>query len=164
MNVSSLLFALGIMAFMGIFVTEASAQQAKESNQTVTKAGENASIATSNATFTGTVRLDPLFSATEDVPYSAAYVTFEPGARSFWHTHPVGQRLIVTFGSGLTGTADGKVEAIRVGDIVDCPAGVKHWHGASPTTAMTHMALTPSKDGKNVEWLEEVSNEQYSKR
>ena len=98
----------------------------------------------------------------EAAPYSVSYVTFEPGARSFWHTHPAGQRLVVVSGSGLTGTWDGRVEEIKAGDVVWCPPDIKHWHGASPTTAMTHMALTGMKDGKNVTWMEEVSDQQYN--
>jgi quercetin dioxygenase-like cupin family protein len=114
--------------------------------------------------FTGTVRVDPLFPAIEPMRASAAYVTFEPGARSAWHTHPLGQRLIVTAGFGRTQVWGGPVEEIRPGDVVICPAGVKHWHGASPTTAMTHIAIQEAKDGKVVDWLEKVSDEQYGGR
>ena len=87
--------------------------------------------------------------------------TFDLGARTFWHTHPAGQRLIVVLGAGMTATWDGKVVAIRPGDTVWCPPDIKHWHGAALGTAMTHMALPGMKDGKNVTWLEEVSEEQY---
>ena len=112
--------------------------------------------------FTGTVRVDPLFAAQDAMQVSAAYVTFEPGARSAWHLHPKGQRLVVTAGVGRVGTWGGKIEEIRAGDVVVCPAGEKHWHGAAPTTAMTHIAIQEAKDGKPVEWLEKVTDDQYS--
>jgi quercetin dioxygenase-like cupin family protein len=111
--------------------------------------------------FTGTVRIDPLFQSPGPAQFGGALVTFEPGARSAWHTHPCGQTLIVTAGLGWTQCwGEPKVE-IRPGDVVTCPVGKKHWHGASPTTAMTHMAIQESLDGKNVEWLEKVTDEQY---
>jgi quercetin dioxygenase-like cupin family protein len=91
-------------------------------------------------------------------------VTFEPGARSAWHTHPTGQHLIVTSGVGWTQEWSGPVVEIRAGDVVWCPPAVKHWHGATPTTAMTHIALTGTAGGKNADWLEKVSDEQYRKR
>lgn len=92
---------------------------------------------------------------------SGAYVTFEPGARSAWHTHPAGQRLIVTSGVGLTQQECQPVQVIRAGDVVSCPAGVKHWHGAAPGSAMTHLAITGIVDGKSVDWKELVTDEQY---
>lgn len=112
--------------------------------------------------FTGDVRVQPLFAEEDAAAYGGAYVTFQPGARSAWHTHPAGQRLIVTQGVGRTQQWGGPVEEIRAGDVLWCPPGVKHWHGASPTSAMTHLALTGVRDGQNVEWLEKVSDEQYS--
>jgi quercetin dioxygenase-like cupin family protein len=111
--------------------------------------------------FTGTVRLDPLFQAPEPARVSAASVTFEPGARTAWHTHPLGQTLIVTSGFGLVQRDGGPIEQISAGDVVWFPPGEKHWHGASPTTAMTHIAMQEALNGKNVEWLEKVSDEQY---
>ena len=111
--------------------------------------------------FTGDVGVRPLFGEEETAPYSGAYVTFAPGARSAWHTHPAGQRLIVTEGVGRTQQEGGPVEEIRAGDLVWCPPGVKHWHGAAPTSAMTHIALTGIRDGQGVEWLEKVTDEQY---
>lgn len=111
--------------------------------------------------FTGTVRIDPLFGATEPSRVSGAAVTFEPGARSAWHTHPVGQTLIITAGCGWTQCWGGPIVEIRVGDVVKCPPGHKHWHGATATTAMTHIAIQEALDGKNVNWLEKVSEEQY---
>ncbi|MDO5537665.1 MAG: cupin domain-containing protein [Desulfovibrionaceae bacterium] len=130
--------------------------------QTVVRAGSVPSAAGKHTTFTGSVRHDSVFKADADNPFSVSYVTFEPGARTFWHTHPAGQRLIVMSGAGLTGTEDGAVIEILPGDAVYCPPNVKHWHGAMPGTAMTHMALTSMKDGKNVTWLEEVTDEQYA--
>ena len=113
--------------------------------------------------FTGTVRLDPLFSATEQGRASGANVTFEPGARTAWHTHPLGQTLIVTFGMGWVQRENGPIEEIRPGDVVQFPAGEKHWHGATPTTAMSHIAIQEALNGSPVEWLEHVSDEQYQK-
>ena len=111
--------------------------------------------------FTGTVRLDPLFRAADSGRVAGASVTFEPGARTAWHTHPLGQTLIVTFGFGRAQRWGGPVEEIRPGDVISISPGEKHWHGASPTTAMTHIAIQERLDGKAVEWLEHVSDEQY---
>ena len=111
--------------------------------------------------FTGTVRIDPLFQAAAPARAVGASVTFEPGARTAWHTHPLGQTLIVTAGCGRAQRWDGPIEEIRPGDVVWFPAGEKHWHGASPTTAMTHVAIQEQLDGKAVDWLEKVSDEQY---
>ena len=111
--------------------------------------------------FTGAVRVDPLFQAGDPARVSGGHVTFEPGARTAWHTHPLGQTLIVTSGLGWVQTEGGPIEEIRPGDVVWFPPGLKHWHGATPTTAMTHIAITEFQDGKNVDWLEKVSDEQY---
>jgi quercetin dioxygenase-like cupin family protein len=111
--------------------------------------------------FTGKVRVQPLFGQEDTESYTGAYVTFQPGARSAWHTHPAGQRLIVTDGVGRTQQEGGPVEEIKAGDVVWCPPGVRHWHGASPTSAMTHIALTGIRDSQGVEWLEKVTDEQY---
>jgi quercetin dioxygenase-like cupin family protein len=140
----------------------ASAAETAGTAQVITRAGTHASVKGSEKFFTGNVRVDRIFNANESAPFTAAYVTFEPGARSFWHTHPAGQHLVVTFGVGRTGTADGKVEEFKAGDVLWCPAGVKHWHGASPTSAMTHIAVTGVKDGKSAEWMEEVTDVQYN--
>lgn len=132
--------------------------------QIITKNGSQPATIGSADYFTGHVRVDPLFSDKgADAPFGAAYVTFAPGARSFWHTHPTGQHLVVTHGTGWTGTWEGEKNEIQVGDVVWCPPGVKHWHGATATTGMTHIALTGMKDGQNVTWLEEVTDEQYQK-
>jgi quercetin dioxygenase-like cupin family protein len=111
--------------------------------------------------FTGAVRIDPLFQPTESTQAAGAYVTFEPGARTAWHTHPRGQTLIVTAGVGRVQVEGGPVEEIRPGDVVLIPPGKRHWHGASPTTAMTHLAVQEQLNGKVVEWMEKVTDEQY---
>ena len=111
--------------------------------------------------FTGTVRVDPLIQADAPARIFAASVTFEPGARTAWHTHPLGQTLIVTAGCGLVQRWGDPIEPIRPGDVVWFPPGEKHWHGATPTTAMTHIAIVEHLDGKSADWMEKVSNEQY---
>jgi quercetin dioxygenase-like cupin family protein len=113
--------------------------------------------------FTGTVRIDPLFEALEPARVRGASVTFEPGARTAWHTHPLGQTLIVTSGLGWTQHDGGPIEEIRPGDVVWFAPGEKHWHGASPTTAMTHIAIQEALNGKVVDWMEKVGDEQYRK-
>jgi quercetin dioxygenase-like cupin family protein len=113
--------------------------------------------------FTGTVRIDPLFQPNEARRAGAATVTFEPGARTAWHTHPLGQTLIVLAGCGRAQLWGGPIEEIRPGDVVWFAPGEKHWHGAAPTTAMTHTAVQEQLDGKVVDWLEHVSDDQYSK-
>lgn len=132
--------------------------------QQISRAGIQASVGGSADYFTGRVRVDPLFPASSEINASGAYVTFEPGARSAWHTHPAGQRLVVVSGVGLTQEWGKPVQEIRPGDVIVCPAGVKHWHGAAPTNAMTHLAVTGTVDGKNVEWLEKVTDDQYNAR
>jgi quercetin dioxygenase-like cupin family protein len=111
--------------------------------------------------FTGTVRKDPLFQANAPARAVGASVTFEPGARTAWHTHPLGQTLIVTFGCGLAQCWGGPIEQIRPGDVIWFALGEKHWHGATATTAMTHIAIQEQLDGKTVDWMEKVSDEQY---
>jgi quercetin dioxygenase-like cupin family protein len=111
--------------------------------------------------FTGTVRLDPLFQPPAPARALGVSVTFEPCARTAWHTHPLGQTLIVTAGRGWTQCWGGLIEEIRPGDVVWCPPGKKHWHGATPTTSMTHIAIVEALEGKTVEWMEKVTDEQY---
>lgn len=111
--------------------------------------------------FTGTVRIDPLFGP-DPARVGGALVTFEPGARTAWHTHPLGQTLLVTAGCGWVQREGGPIEEIRPGDVVWFPAGEKHWHGATATTAMSHIAIQEKLNGSNVDWLEHVSDEQYS--
>ena len=127
----------------------------------ITRSGSQPSSRAPAEHFTGSVRVDPLFQANDPARASGAYVTFEPGARTAWHTHPLGQRLIVTAGSGRVQRWGGPIEEIRPGDVVWIPPGVKHWHGASLTTAMTHIAITEQLDGKAVDWMEKVSDTQY---
>ena len=112
--------------------------------------------------FTGVVRIDMLNTATEPSRTSCAAVTFEPSARSAWHTHPLGQTLIVTAGCGWTQCEGEAIVEIRAGDVVWCPPGHKHWHGATPTTAMTHIAIQEAVDGRNVDWMEHVTDEEYA--
>jgi len=111
--------------------------------------------------FTGTVRIDPLFQCAEPARARGASVTFEPGARTAWHTHPLGQTLIVTAGLGRAQRQGGPIEEIRPGDVISFAPGEKHWHGASPMTAMTHIAIQEALDGKPVDWLEKVTDEEY---
>jgi quercetin dioxygenase-like cupin family protein len=113
--------------------------------------------------FTGTVRIDTVFKADKPGRVEGAYVTFEPGARTAWHTHPLGQTLIVTAGCGRAQRWDGPIEEIRPGDVVWFPPNEKHWHGAAPTTAMTHIAIVEQLDGKSTDWMEKVSDEQYGR-
>ncbi|HEY7114390.1 MAG TPA: cupin domain-containing protein [Thermoanaerobaculia bacterium] len=112
--------------------------------------------------FTGSVRIDPLSTAAAPARVIAASVTFEPGARSAWHTHPLGQTLIVTSGCGWVQSEGGPKETIRAGDVVWCPPGERHWHGATATTAMTHIAIMENLDGKTVDWLEKVGDDVYA--
>ncbi len=111
--------------------------------------------------FTGTVRIDPLFAPTEPARAGGANVTFEPGARTAWHSHPLGQTLVVTSGCGRVQYWGGPIEEIRPGDVIQFAPGEKHWHGAAPTTAMTHIAIAEKLDGKSTDWMEKVSDEQY---
>ncbi len=127
----------------------------------IQRAGSHASARPPADYFSGTVRLDPLFQAPEPARVSAANVTFEPGARTAWHTHPLGQTLIVTSGVGRVRRWGGPIEEVRPGDVVWFPPGEKHWHGAAPKTAMTHIAVQEALEGKTVEWLEKTSDQQY---
>ena len=127
----------------------------------IKRSGSQPSAKGSAEYFTGTVRIDPLFQAPEPARANGASVTFEPCARSAWHTHPLGQTLIVTSGCGPVQSWGGPIKVIRPGDVIQCPPDEKHWHGAMPATAMTHIAIQEALDGKVVEWLEKVSDEQY---
>jgi quercetin dioxygenase-like cupin family protein len=111
--------------------------------------------------FTGNVRIDPLFQSNESTRASGASVTFEPGARTAWHSHPLGQTLIVTVGSGLIQSWGNSIEKIRPGDVIWSSPGEKHWHGATPTTGMTHISIVEQADGKSADWMEKVSDEGY---
>ncbi len=127
----------------------------------ITRAGSRPSTKGPAEWFTGTVRIDPVFSAPPPARAGAARVTFEPGSRTAWHTHPLGQTLIVTDGAGLAQREGGPIEELRPGDVVWFPPDERHWHGAAPTTAMTHLAVQEALDGKSVEWMEHVTDEQY---
>ncbi|MCC2109286.1 MAG: cupin domain-containing protein [Hyphomicrobiales bacterium] len=127
----------------------------------ITRSGAQPSAKGPADWFIGTVRVDPLFSPPEPARVSGALVTFEPGARTAWHTHPLGQTLIVTTGLGWVQTEGGPIEEIRPGDVVWFAPGEKHWHGASQTTAMSHIAVQEKLNGKNVDWMEKVSDAQY---
>ena len=128
----------------------------------IKRCGSQPSTKGSAEWFTGVVRVDPLFSATGPARANGGSVTFEPGARTAWHTHPLGQTLVVTAGCGRAQRWGGTIEEIRPGDVVWFPPGEKHWHGASPTTAMTHIAVQESLEGKAVDWMEKVTDEQYA--
>ena len=127
----------------------------------IKRVGSQASSKGSADWFTGAVRIDPLFEARAPARVRGASVTFEPGARTAWHVHPLGQTLIVMAGCGRAQREGGAVEEIRPGDVVWIPPNEKHWHGAAPKTAMTHIAIQEALDGKVVEWMEKVSDEQY---
>lgn len=148
-----------------ILRTQASATtQRQEIKMEIKRAGSQPSQKGPTEWFTGTVRIDPLFQVQAPARAAGASVTFEPGARTAWHTHPLGQTLIVTSGVGRVQREGGPVEEIRPGDVVWFPPGVRHWHGAAPTTAMTHIAIQEAQDGNVVEWMEHVSNEQYQSK
>lgn len=142
-------------------VSAHSADISKDQIMAVTRNGEQASMMGAPANFVGNARIDPLFAARAPSTVSAGAVTFQPGARSAWHTHPKGQTLIVTAGTGWVQQVGGEKIVIKPGDVIWTPPGVKHWHGATATTGMTHMAIQEAVDGKNVEWMELVSEAQY---
>jgi quercetin dioxygenase-like cupin family protein len=162
MQYTAMLLSLCLLVSTGAFVSRALAAEADKTSQTIFRAGSQGSSNGPAEFFTGNVRVDRLFPVNDTAHLSGAYVTFEPGARSAWHTHPIGQYLIVTAGVGRTQAWGGPIEEIKAGDVIWCPPQVKHWHGASPTTAMTHIALTGTINGKNVEWMEQVTDEQYN--
>jgi quercetin dioxygenase-like cupin family protein len=135
--------------------------QGKESHMEIIRVGSTPSSKGPLEYFTGTVRVDRLFQPHAPARTSAGHVTFEPGSRSAWHTHPLGQTLIITSGCGWVQREGAPIEEVRPGDVIWFPPGEKHWHGASPTTAMTHIAIQEAVDGKVVDWLEHVSDEQY---
>src|ERR1041385_2258772 len=156
-----------ILKFMGAalfgiaVILHAQTNQRKEFNMEIKRIGSQPSSNGPADWFTGPVRIDPLFQTSAPARAAGATVAFEPGARTAWHTHPLGQTLIVTSGCGLAQREGGPVEEIHPGDVVWFPPGEKHWHGAAPKTAMTHMAIQEALDGKVVDWMEKVSDEQY---
>jgi quercetin dioxygenase-like cupin family protein len=137
--------------------------QHREVHMQISKSGSQPSRKGPADWFTGAVRIDPLFQPNAPARAAGASVTFEPGARTAWHTHPLGQTLIITAGCGWVQREGGLIEEVHPGDVVWFPPGIKHWHGATPTTPMTHIAIQEQLDGKVVDWLEHVSDEQYRK-
>jgi quercetin dioxygenase-like cupin family protein len=129
--------------------------------QTIRRSGTQPSQRAPAEYFTGTARIDPLFQPVEGGRVSGSRVTFEPGARSAWHTHPLGQHLVVMSGCGWTQCEGGAKKEIRPGDVISCPCGNRHWHGATSTTAMSHIAIQEALDGKAVNWLQKVTDEEY---
>jgi len=162
MKYTAILLTLSLLISAGAYAGQEIAAEAGKKSQTISRAGSQPSVKGPAEYFTGNVRVDPLFPAKDAVPFSGAYVTFEPGVRSAWHIHPTGQHLLVTGGVGRTGEWGGKMEEIKAGDVIWCPPKIKHWHGASPSTAMTHIAITGTLNGKNVIWMEKVTDEQYN--
>lgn len=150
-----------MMLVMVFAVFAASVTYADQEAQTVYRQSSQQSFRGPADNFTGDVQVDLLFPANDTAHYSGAYVTFAPGARTSWHLHPAGQHMIVTSGVALTGTREGKVIEFRAGESVWCPAGIDHWHGATPDAPMTHLVITGSKDGQNVVWKEKVTDAQY---
>ena len=154
-----------VAATLGVpAILRAQGNQRKECTMHITRVGSQPSSKGPPEWFTGTVRIDPLFSANAPARTAGASVTFEPGARTAWHTHPLGQTLIVTTGVGRVQREGGPVEEIHPGDVVQFAPDEKHWHGAASTTAMTHIAMQEALDGKVVDWMEKVSDEQYKVR
>lgn len=150
-----------ILATMMLVTSVAYAEQATKS-QVVYRQGTQKNFKGPAEYFTGDVQVDMLFPPNETADFSGAYVTFQPGARTNWHWHPAGQHMIVTDGVALTGTRDGKVIEFKKGETVWCPAGIDHWHGATPGAPMTHLVISGVKDGKAVVWKEKVTDEQYN--
>jgi len=154
-----------ILAFAALSVSTVYAGQEQDAaSQVLYREDSQKSFKGPAEYFTGDVQVVMLFPDNDTAHYSGSYVTFQPGARTAWHMHPAGQHMIVTSGVALTGTRDGKVIAFKEGETVWCPAGIDHWHGATPDAPMTHLVITGMKDGKNVVWKEKVTDEQYARR
>jgi quercetin dioxygenase-like cupin family protein len=153
--------SLVVMTIASLVLTASMASAQSDQAITVTRAGAQPSTSGAPENFTGSVRVDARFKGNGEARISGGTVTFEPGARTAWHSHPLGQTLIVTAGVGRVQHWDGPAQEIRPGDIVWIPPGVKHWHGASATVGMSHIAIAEVRDGKAVEWMEQVSAEQY---
>jgi quercetin dioxygenase-like cupin family protein len=152
---------VAVQATIGRAVSEPEEDNERRKDMEIKRVGSQASAKGPSDWFTGTVRIDPLFQPPEPARAQGASVTFEPGARTAWHTHPLGQTLIVTAGCGWVQREGGPVEEIRPGDVVWFPPGEKHWHGATPVTAMTHIAIQEKLGGKVVDWMEKVSDGEY---
>lgn len=162
MNSRALILLFAVIVILVAIAGQTLAADTFNPSQTITRAGTQPPVKGSADNFTGTVRIVPLFAANDTAPFSGGSVIFEPGARSAWHIHPTGQRLLVTAGIGRTQEWGGPVEEIKAGDVIWCPPKIKHWHGASPNTSMTHIAITGTVNGKNVEWMEKVTDDQYN--
>lgn len=159
MNIKPFALAVTLLISMGVNAMD---NQKSEQVQTIKKASDQKVIQGSDKNFTGSVAVKPLTDIKDGINATSAYVSFNASARSFWHTHPKGQYLVVTEGEGIVQEWGKPAEKIAVGDVIYCPPGVKHWHGANGKTAMTHLALTGTdENGHNVDWLEPVSDEQY---
>jgi quercetin dioxygenase-like cupin family protein len=154
-------FAVSVLSATLMISSWLHAADEPENTMQIARNGEQPSVLGSSSNFVGTVRVDPLFAARPPSRVTAGAVTFQPGGRSAWHTHPAGQNLIVTSGVGWIQQEGGEKIVIKPGDVIWTPPGVKHWHGATNSTGMTHLAIQEVQDGKNVEWLEPVTNEQY---
>ncbi len=162
-----MLFTIAVLVLAsgaGVFASHARAAENGTPKQTITRYGTLPAYKGPSRFFTGVAWVQPLFEPKGDIcPVAGAYVTFEPGARSHWHDHPAGQHLVVTEGIGRTGTEEGKVHEVRAGDVLWCPPGVRHWHGAAPNTSMTHFSFAGTlPDGKNTNWMEPVTDTQYN--
>ncbi|ALI10924.1 MULTISPECIES: cupin domain-containing protein [Pseudomonas] len=154
-------FAMSMLSVTLMVSSSLHAAEEPDSAMQIVRNGEQPSVLGSSRNFVGTVRVDPLFAARPPSRVTAGAVTFQPGARSAWHTHPAGQNLIVTAGVGWIQQEGGEKIVIKPGDVIWTPPGVKHWHGATDTTGLTHLAIQEVQGGKNVEWLEPVTDEQY---
>jgi quercetin dioxygenase-like cupin family protein len=153
------------LAMAVLLLSLASSSLAEEAQAVnVTRIGTQPSTKGDSENFTGAVRIDSRFQAGSPARAAGGIVTFEPAARTAWHTHPLGQTLIVTAGAGLVQHWKGPIQEIRPGDVIWIPPGAKHWHGAAPTTGMSHVAITESMDGKAADWMEKVTDEQYGSR
>jgi quercetin dioxygenase-like cupin family protein len=153
--------SLSLLTIAPMSIVRAHAPTGEGPTLRITRVGSQPSAKGPPEYFTGTVRVDRMFPATAPSRVSGGHVTFEPGARSAWHTHPVGQTLVITSGFGFVQQWGGAKQEVRAGDVIWFPPGIKHWHGASDATALTHIAIQETVDGRNVDWLEQVSDEQY---
>ncbi|WP_416424552.1 cupin domain-containing protein [Pseudomonas sp. App30] len=153
--------ALTLLTAMMTCTAALAAENSDEQNMSIVRNGEQPAIMGAPGNFVGNARIDPLFAARAPSTVSAGAVTFQPGARSAWHTHPMGQTLVVTAGTGWIQQEGGLKQVIKPGDVIWTPPGVKHWHGATATTGMTHIAVQEAQGGKTVEWLEPVTDAQY---
>ncbi len=160
-KVACLVLALLMPASVALGASSQEQAQQVAYQQIAYPAGSQKSFPGPAQFFTGTVQVDMLFPANETAHYSGASVTFQPGARTAWHYHPAGQHMIVTSGTALTGTRDGKILSFKEGETIWCPPDLDHWHGATPNAPMTHLVITGDLNGKNVIWKEQVTDAQY---